>query len=74
MSSQPFSIFDIDNDLIHFADMYLKKVIIDAKRYYYHEKTKMKKHGIVLVDLETLSETLGTKTKILKLFYVNTLR
>lgn len=39
MSSQPFSIFDIDNDLIHFADMYLKNSLLTLS-----DTIIMKKH------------------------------
>ena len=58
-NNQCFSISDINDDLIQYADMYLKKVIINAKRHYYREKRKIQKNGIVFVDLETFAENLG---------------
>lgn len=59
MDKQLFSVSDISDDLIQYTDMYIKKVIINAKRHYYREKSKMQKHGIVFVDLETFAENLG---------------
>lgn len=59
MDKRLFSVSDISNDLIQYADMYMKKVIINAKRHYYRENSKMQKHGIVFVNLETFSENLG---------------
>lgn len=61
MDKQLFSISDISDDLVQYTDMYMKRVIINAKRHYYREKSKMQKHGIVFVDLETFAETLGYK-------------
>lgn len=59
MRKQRLSISDINEDLLQFADMYLKKVIINAKHHYYREKSLMKKHGIVFVDFETFAEEMG---------------
>lgn len=59
MDKQLFSVSDISDDLIQYTDMYMKKVIINAKRHYYREKSKIQKHGIVFVDLETFAENLG---------------
>ena len=66
MKNQEFSISDINDDLIQYVDRYLKKVIINANHHYYHENSQMKKHGIVFVDLETLTNTLGKEDEDLE--------
>lgn len=72
MDKQLFSVSDISDDLIHYTDMYIKKVIINSKRHYYREKPKAQRHGIVFVDLETFAENWGMKIPDLTKFYVNT--
>ena len=63
MDKQLFSITDIDDDLIQYADKYLKKVIIHAKHHYYRKQKQKEKYGIVLLDLDTFSEELGYEEK-----------
>lgn len=57
MDKQLFSISDISDELVQYTDMYMKRVIINAKCHYYCEKSKMQKHGIIFSDLETFAET-----------------
>lgn len=52
MNEQLFYVSDIIDDLAHYVDMYLKKVIKNAKHHYYRNKSKIKKYGIVFVDWE----------------------
>lgn len=66
MKNQEFSISDINDELIQYVDKHLKKVIINANHHYYHEKSQLKKHGIVFVDLETLTDTLGREDEDLE--------
>ena len=40
MEKRTYTITDINEDLIHYIDRYLKKVIINAKRRYYRYKNK----------------------------------
>ena len=59
MDRLPFSIEDIDKYLLDYADKYLKKVIINAKRHYYRRQSQKDKYGIVFFDLDSFSEELG---------------
>lgn len=46
MEKRTYTITDINEDLIHYIDRYLKKVIINAKRRYYRYKNKKEKYGV----------------------------
>lgn len=59
MDRLTFSIEDIDKYLLDYADKYLKKVIINAKRHYYRRQSQKDKYGIVFFDLDSFSEELG---------------
>lgn len=50
---------DLNDTLIHFADKYLKKVIIHAKYHAYRDQAQRQKHGIVIVDLDNYPDELG---------------
>jgi len=49
MEKRTYTITDINEDLIHYIDRYLKKVIINAKRRYYRYKTKKRNTGLYLL-------------------------
>ena len=59
MEKRTYTITDINEDLIHYIDRYLKKVIINAKRRYYRYKNKKEKYGVIFVDLDSFEEELG---------------
>lgn len=59
MDKRLFSITDISEDILHDADRYLKKVIINAKYHYYRRQNYKDKYGIIFVDLDDLTEELG---------------
>ena len=52
------SIENLTFEHIDFCDCYIKKVISNAKRYFYRPKIKIKKHNIILLNLDTQLETL----------------
>lgn len=59
MEKRTYTLTDINEDLIHYVDRYLKKVIINAKRRYYRCRNKKEKYGIIFVDLDSFEEELG---------------
>ena len=59
MENRTYTLTDINEDLIHYVDRYLKKVIINAKRRYYRCRNKKEKYGIIFVDLDSFEEELG---------------
>lgn len=63
MEKRLFSISDISEDLIHYADKYLKRVIINAKYHYYRKQKQKDKYGIVIVDLDLFIEDLGDEDR-----------
>lgn len=58
MDQQGFSPQDIDSELIEYIDKYFKTVIINAKRHHYRKSNRLKKHGIIIVELEKYEENL----------------
>lgn len=44
---------DLSFDQIDYCDSYIKKVITNAKKSYYRQKSKAKKYEIVFVDFKT---------------------
>lgn len=58
MDQQIFSPQDIDAELIEYIDKYFKTVIINAKRHHYRKRDHLKKHGIIIVELEKYEENL----------------
>ena len=47
---------DITYEEIDYFDRYIKCVIINAKRDYYKKRNKAKKHGITMLDFDSLSK------------------
>ena len=54
---------DISYEHIDFCDSYIKKVIINAKRYFYRPKSKVQKYDIVFVGLGTCENELTYEEK-----------
>lgn len=59
MKSIRLFIEDITNEHIEFCDMYIKKVITNAKRKFYRPKTKIEKYQIVFVGLDTCEDEIS---------------
>ena len=72
MDKRLFSITDISEDILHDADRYLKKVIINAKYHYYRRQNYKDKYGIIFVDLDDLTEELGREDDGYESVYVST--
>ena len=54
---------DLSYEHIDFCDNYIKKVIINAKRYFYRPKSKVQKYDIVFVGLGTCENELTYEEK-----------
>lgn len=51
MSDRIYKTNDITDEMLQYADMYLKRVIINAKKSYFVQKARSKKSGITFVTL-----------------------
>lgn len=58
MKQQIFSVNDIDDEILEYIDKYLKTVIINSKKRYYKNHSRLKKKGIVFVELDKYAENL----------------
>lgn len=56
MKKQGFVLDNINEDLLHTADKYIKKVIINTRNTYLRKKLKLKNSGIIFLSVETLDE------------------
>lgn len=63
MENRDFTLSDISDALLHFADKYLKKVVVNAKYHSYRDQAQRQKHGIVIVDLDNYPDELGYEDK-----------
>ncbi len=59
MKKRVFTLYDINEEIIKSADSYLRTVIINRKRYYIRNKTKLLRHGITLFELDKYESNLS---------------
>ncbi len=74
MIEKQFSPDDISREVLEYVDNYEKKVITNAKHYFYRKQNRAKKYGIVWVELDDCEEELhSTETDFDTVFaeYIN---
>ena len=53
-------ITSINEEIIHIADKYIKKVIINTRNAYFKNKSQLNKQGIIFLNIESYEDFLAS--------------